>query len=1806
MAGSCRFSQLQGFLAVSSLVALALVAGCSNGTTTGTGNTALGDVVLDVNIDGLNGSDVPNVGADTADSAVSTDSLQPDTDAVDSSVTPGDAVADAADATVCAGDEGCPCTQDTDCKSEKCIDKSGTKTCGPVCKPTDPPTEVCDGVDNDCNGKTDESTCNDSNPCTVDLCNASSPTAPDTTCTHTAAVDGTVCEDGSKCTEKDACAAGSCVGSTVNCDDNNPCTDDACDMAVGCSNTNNTKGCDDKEPCTSGDTCTAGACVSGKPTQCDDGNPCTDDACNLGQGCTATDNTKACDDGSKCTDGDTCKAGSCVPGIAIECNDDNGCTNDSCNPAVGCTTTDNNSACEDGNACTTGDTCAGGKCAPGAGVICNDENPCTDDSCDMAKGCTATANTAKCDDNNKCTQTDTCAGGVCLGTSIICDDKEVCTIDACDPAIGCTTTNADGNGCQDGSACTTTDFCNGGKCQGGSVLNCDDGNVCTDDSCDPAKGCVNLANTASCTDNNACTAIDSCVASKCVPGSAPNCEDNQVCTKDSCDVKVGCVNAPLNGPCTDGNACTTADACSGGSCVGGASLNCDDKNPCTDDSCDQDKGCINTNNGNFCSDNNLCTDGDMCVAGVCKPGSALNCADANPCTDDSCDPISGCVQKLNSIPCTDNNPCTTGDACSGGSCQSGGPTNCDDLNPCTKDSCAIGSGCVNVNDDTAPCTDGNVCTTGDACTAGVCKTSGLLKCDDGNPCTTDSCDKIKGCGYVNVADKTACDDGNPCTLTDVCTTGKCAGVGVSCDDANPCTDDACDPVTKACAHVNNVKPCNDNNACTNGDICAAGKCAGPTPVVCDDLNGCTVDSCDIVKGCAFAATANCVGLPYSITFACNDPAMATWKLDAVNAGLGWAVDATPNPPGFKSPSCSLNYNNGVDYNCVNNVPDNAYATGPLMDATQIKVGTVIRLVFQLGGVWEIGGNYDNLDLEASTDGKVFTKLTTFASLGQPTYDARDYDISAYAGKLVQFRFRFWTSDCIANNTSGSFIDDLKVVVGGCKVDGDCNDNDPCSTDTCTVATGKCTHAAAAAGVACDDGNACTTGEKCNTSACVPGVAVVCNDNNPCTDDSCDVVLGCVYTPNKLACDDANACTVGDVCAAGKCVPGTAKNCDDTNSCTTDSCVPASGCKNTVLAGSGQPVCDGLVYNGHCYHAYPKAANYATAESACVAWGGGGHLASVSDVNENAFVRKTADGYCGTLADAWIGGNDLAVQGVWAWSDGTLFSYANWAAGEPNNAAIEKAIEIYNTSAQWNNLTATNALGCYVCERVAPPACDDGNVCTTGELCMGLGVCTPAGVVNCNDNDPCTDDSCDPVKSCLHVNNKAPCDDGSACTTADTCAADKCVGVAKLCDDLNVCTNDSCDPKIGCVNTVVPGSGVPACDGTTDSGNCYKANKNTQTWANAEAACVAWGGGGHLVSIASVNENGLVRKIADGICGVGAITAIGYTDQAKEGAFVWTDGTKALYTNWSPGEPNNAGGAENWAGMYDVGTWNDFNAATAYPCFVCKRPAPTVTCNDNSACTTADVCDASGKCVGSLPPNCDDGNPCTNDSCDAVKGCVHTNNTAACDDGNACTTGDICGGGVCAGPNKTNCDDGNVCTTDACDVKLGCSHVAANGAVCNDANACTTVDKCDATGKCVGSVPPVCNDNVACTVDSCDVVKGCVATVNHDVCVGGDKLTPSCSTVTTAVCAADPYCCNNAWDGTCVNEVRTVGKNLKCNATFTCAHSMCVAGVKLTGGCDAAGSNCATAVCAKDPFCCSTSWDGLCVGEVSSVCGLACQ
>ena len=119
---------------------------------------------------------------------------------------------------------------------------------------------------------------------------------------------------------------------------------------------------------------------------------------------------------------------------------------------------------------------------------------------------------------------------------------------------------------------------------------------------------------------------------------------------------------------------------------------------------------------------------------------------------------------------------------------------CEDGNLCTVESCNINGECSHTPQTSIPCVDGSACTVNDVCVNSTCTSGQLLKCDDGDPCTSNSCNPSAGCVFSPIsAGPGSCQDGDVCTEKDFCDKGVCLpGTPKVCKDANDCTYDKCD------------------------------------------------------------------------------------------------------------------------------------------------------------------------------------------------------------------------------------------------------------------------------------------------------------------------------------------------------------------------------------------------------------------------------------------------------------------------------------------------------------------------------------------------------------------------------------------------------------------------------------------------------------------------------------------------------------------------------------------------------------------------------------------------------------------------------------------------------------------------------------------------------------------------------------------------------------------------------------------------------------------------------------------------------
>ncbi|MBI5479777.1 MAG: hypothetical protein HY906_13015 [Deltaproteobacteria bacterium] len=663
-------------------------------------------------------------------------------------------------------------------------------------------------------------------------------------------------------------------------------------------------------------------------------------------------------------------------------------------------------------------------------------------------------------------------------------------VDGDDP--GCQPCLVDAD-CDDGKYCTGVERCVDHSCAAGTAVDCSalDDTACHVGVCDEVQaGCVAATATAGtpCSDGDDCTVDDRCdAAGGCGPGARRDADRDGFidarCGGDDCDdddplVHPGAVEGPLPGDptCSDGkdNDCDgQTDGADTACVVCSGPAECDDLNPCTDDSCQPDSTCLNQpdNTKPGIADVYACTS-DVCVAGrtVHVPVDAT-CDDGNACTDDECrpgdpqaDPTTGCVHRHNTAPCNDGDPCTKSDTCNAGVCE-GTPYGCVDGRACTLDICNGDGTC------SYPLVGGTCLIGGQCYAAGA--VNPLNHCEECIPSVSTS--------SWSPDDTNTCGDG----VCEHCAAGVCVNTpaGVLANgctpDANPCTDDYCDGAG-SCVHPND-----DTNTCGDGicEYCSAGTCTntaagvlanGCTP----DANPCTDDYCDGNGSCVHPANdARTCGdgiCEYCSAGACTNTAFGV-------LANGCVADANP---------CTDDYCDGLG-SCV----------------------------------------HPNDDTNTCGDG-----ICEYCSAGACTNTA----------------FGLLANGCVA-------------------------DANPCTDDYCD-GLGSCVHPN-------DDTNTCGDGicEYCSGGACTnTAFGVLANgctaDVNPCTDDYCDGFGNCVHPNDDTnTCSDAYSCT-NDACSGGVCV-GTAvdPNCPGGQLCRPACFGGLSGCGTapSMTLGCPSPVPSGV-------------------------------------------------------------------------------------------------------------------------------------------------------------------------------------------------------------------------------------------------------------------------------------------------------------------------------------------------------------------------------------------------------------------------------------------------------------------------------------------------------------------------------------------------------------------------------------------------------------------------------------------------------
>ena len=1008
------------------------------------------------------------------------------------------------------------------------------------------------------------------NPCVDVACNPGSGL-----CEPALAPDGSACEDGDACTTNDHCTGGSCAGGEPKaCVSTSPCQVGYCHPKAGCVYNFRSGTCSDGDPCTEHDICSSGVCTGSRQRNCEDGDPCTKELCVSGEGCRYDPVPSACDDEDACSFFDVCEAGRCQGGAARHCDDENPCTNDLCAEDGSCEHLPNDLACDDGNGCTSGDTCAEGACVPGA--------PCVVDS---ALDCAAY------DDGDLCNgvmaydaDSQTCVPDVDSVVVCVDDSTEACVQIACDPADGACkpTPRPEGTACDDQNLCTAQDRCADGVCQG-DALKCEDGEICTDDTCDPLAGCQHTANAVACSDGDSCSVFDYCLGGECVPG--PKLCD----CKDDLDCAV----------VDDGDRCNGTFMCDDGACVHDPDTvivcSTTDETDCRVNVCQAATGtCVlkAIADGMRCDDGNPCTLSDVCQDGVCNAGGAVECDDANDCTQDHCDDAGVCQYLPLDGPgfaCDDGNPCTgpgASDRCVAGACV-GAARVCSDGDACTLDWCDAAAGsessaCQSESvDDGDPCDDEDACTLVSSCQQGVCTASGPpLSCDDGNPCTIDAaCDSQTGlCATEDATDGSPCDGFfGACVESAVCVAGKCEPQAVKpCLSEDPCMEGACDPESGDCAFT----PKGVGAACALDDPCvitavcnAGGLCEAAQLKTCPQgTNPCQLTSCDAAQGglCVPANVADdtdCSSGDLCMDASCVAGVCQAQPKDCADLKTGDEVCQNV----WCDPAEGCKVENLEGEPCVYGPcteGDACDATGACKAGVAKDCSTTNSCQVPIG--CDTGSGeciYDVLPDSSSCDD------------GNPCTENDQCTDGGCAGQ--------WRSCDDGYICTVDFCDPTAAESEACShilTNTLCDDFESCSLDKCdpegvdaNPITG-CVYTLVTDGGSCDDGDACTDSDQCSHLGVCQGMPKLCDDSNPCTDDVCESASGdCAFAANgaDIPCEAASgqACMKGDYCQAGLCMEGAY-----------DECVGLSGDAGCAGVPNGSACDDGDpdTYADSCY------------------------------------------------------------------------------------------------------------------------------------------------------------------------------------------------------------------------------------------------------------------------------------------------------------------------------------------------------------------------------------------------------------------------------------------------------------------------------------------------------------------------------------------------------------------------------------------------------------------------------------------------
>ncbi len=958
-------------------------------------------------------------------------------------------------------------------------------------------------------------------------------------------------------------------------------------------------------------------------------------------------------------------------------------------------------------------------------------------------------------------------------------------------------------------------------------------------------------------------------------------------------------------------------------------------------------------------------------------------------------------------------------------------------------------------------------------------------CEDGNPCTVDTCQPDNTCARSNADNGPLKDQVAGDCRRDDCLDGEVVQTNDDADtkdDNEPCTTDSCNAGTPV------HPPLADDTMCSVGvspGKCVMGVCTvecSPTKP-CDDNNPCTEDSCNASLGtCTYVKLD---GLP---TPGFTEP-VGDCKIHICSAG----VDAPLNDDADTADdmnSCTFD----VCMNGVGSHPGVSMGTPCMVGQPEVCNGQ--------GTCVECNVPADCVKLP--TDDDCQTRTCTNNKCGQ--------DFAA-AGTPISTQIAGDCKQTVCNGTGKTMIVNLDTDVP--------EDNNPCTDNVCT--TGSPSNPNIAAGVSCGNPLICNGNGQC-IGCITPADCVDLPPNDFCKTRTCiNQTCGLSLTPAGTDTPDnqtAENCKVFECDAMGNIVESVDPNDKpvDDNQCTKDLC--------SAVGDPSNP---------------PEPVN-----AACMQMGGtvcnGAGVCKVNNGDACAAAGDCLSGFCvdGVCCNAACGTSCQSCN-----VPGKLGQCVNVPKGSEDLPGCTGT----NSCDGAGVCKKDDAQGCGLASECVSNFCIDGVCCAAActaacNACnvMGsVGICTP--LTSGEDNVPAN--ACNGSKGC-DASGACKSDNGQPCTSGGECVSGQCFdGVCCNAVCSGTCKSCNITGAVGICSNVAAGlddtNGVPACSGVNQScdGNGVCKKENGQT-CSATTECLS----GFCVDGVCCNAACTGTCVACNIGTVGTCSnvAVGQDDVGTcAGTDVSCDGAGACKSTLGVACSANAECLS--AFCVDGFCCNTACNGSCQACSLLLQGqgtngtcGPILTGTDPSNECAMGSCNGSSACKLDLGVACATGTDCLSGNCVDGVCCNSACGGTVTGDCQACSTA----AGASANGTCTTLAAGTVCRAQngVCDVAETCNGMAttcpADG-VANTSTVCRVQNGlCDVAEHCNGTAKTCPNDGFSAMGTVCRASAGvCDAA---ETCTGSSATCPNdaflpsstvCRAATANGCDVAEHCPGNA-------------------------------------------------------------------------------